>query len=53
LAKVLAEPTLVMVSGRPASFRSGGNMPIVVPQSDAKKMLSSRRQIARCWWPFL
>ncbi len=32
LVKVLAEPTLVTVSGRPASFRSGGEFPILVPQ---------------------
>lgn len=33
LVKVLAEPTLVTVSGRPASFSSGGEFPIIVPQS--------------------
>ena len=33
LVKVLAEPTLVTVSGRPASFNSGGEFPILVPQS--------------------
>lgn len=33
LAKVLAEPTLVTVSGRPASFSVGGEFPILVPQS--------------------
>ena len=33
LVKVLAEPTLVTVSGRPASFSSGGEFPILVPQS--------------------
>ena len=33
LAKVLAEPTLVTVSGRSASFNSGGEFPILVPQS--------------------
>ena len=33
LAKVLAEPTLVTVSGRPACFQSGGEIPIIVPQS--------------------
>lgn len=31
--KVLAEPTLVTVSGRPASFNEGGEFPIIVPQS--------------------
>ncbi len=33
LIKVLAEPQLVTVSGRPASFNSGGEFPIIVPQS--------------------
>ncbi|MDA0657755.1 MAG: pilus assembly protein N-terminal domain-containing protein [Planctomycetota bacterium] len=33
LVKVMAEPTLVTVSGRPASFQSGGEFPILVPQS--------------------
>ncbi len=33
LVKVLAEPTLVTVGGRPASFSSGGEFPILVPQS--------------------
>ncbi|MFZ5828498.1 MAG: type II and III secretion system protein family protein, partial [Planctomycetota bacterium] len=33
LAKVLAEPTLVTVSGRPAQFNSGGEFPVPVPQS--------------------
>jgi len=33
LVKVLAEPTLVTISGRPASFSSGGEFPILVPQS--------------------
>ncbi|MGE3778955.1 MAG: type II and III secretion system protein family protein, partial [Pirellulaceae bacterium] len=33
LVKVLAEPTLVAVNGRPASFSSGGEFPILVPQS--------------------
>ncbi|MDP7017827.1 MAG: pilus assembly protein N-terminal domain-containing protein, partial [Pirellulaceae bacterium] len=33
LAKVLAEPTLTTVSGRPASFNVGGEIPILVPQS--------------------
>ena len=31
LAKVMAEPTLVTVSGRPASFQSGGQIPYVIP----------------------
>jgi pilus assembly protein CpaC len=33
LVKVLAEPTLVTVSGRPAMFNSGGEIPIIIPQS--------------------
>lgn len=31
LVKVLASPTLVAVDGRPASFNSGGEIPIIVP----------------------
>ncbi|NLX94662.1 MAG: histidine kinase [Rhodopirellula sp.] len=33
LMKVLAEPTLVTVSGRPAFFNVGGEIPVLVPQS--------------------
>jgi pilus assembly protein CpaC len=33
VAKILAEPNLVAVSGRPAQFNSGGEIPILVPQS--------------------
>ncbi len=33
LAKVLAEPTLVIVTGTPGQFRVGGEFPILVPQS--------------------
>jgi pilus assembly protein CpaC len=33
LAKVMAEPTLMTVSGRPASFNVGGEFPVPVPQS--------------------
>jgi pilus assembly protein CpaC len=33
LAKVLSEPTLVTVSGRPAYFNVGGEIPVPVPQS--------------------
>ena len=32
MVKILAEPTLVTVSGRPASFQEGGEFPIVVAQ---------------------
>ncbi len=31
LAKVLADPTVVAIDGRPASFNSGGEFPIIVP----------------------
>lgn len=31
LAKVMADPTLVTVSGRPAFFNSGGEFPILIP----------------------
>jgi pilus assembly protein CpaC len=31
--KILAEPNLVAVSGRPAQFNVGGEIPIIVPQS--------------------
>lgn len=33
LAKILAEPNVVALSGRPAFFNSGGEFPILVPQS--------------------
>lgn len=33
LMKVLAEPTLTTVSGRPAFFNAGGEFPIAIPQS--------------------
>jgi pilus assembly protein CpaC len=33
LIKLMAEPTLTTVSGRAASFNSGGEFPILVPQS--------------------
>jgi pilus assembly protein CpaC len=33
LVKVLAEPTLIAVSGRASRFKSGGEFPILVPQS--------------------
>lgn len=32
LAKILAEPTLVTTSGRPAFFHAGGEVPYLVPQ---------------------
>jgi pilus assembly protein CpaC len=33
VAKILAEPNLVAVSGRPAQFNVGGEFPILIPQS--------------------
>jgi pilus assembly protein CpaC len=33
VAKILAEPNITAVSGRPAQFNVGGEIPIVVPQS--------------------
>ncbi len=33
VAKILAEPNIVSVSGRPAQFLEGGEIPILVPQS--------------------
>jgi pilus assembly protein CpaC len=33
IAKILAEPNIVAVSGRPAQFNDGGEFPIIVPQS--------------------
>ncbi len=33
LTKLLAEPKLVTTSGRPATFTSGGEFPVIVPQS--------------------
>jgi pilus assembly protein CpaC len=33
IAKVLAEPNITAVSGRPAQFNVGGEIPIVIPQS--------------------
>ncbi|MEX0612049.1 MAG: pilus assembly protein N-terminal domain-containing protein [Pirellulales bacterium] len=33
IAKTLAEPNLVAVSGRPAQFNVGGEFPVVIPQS--------------------
>jgi pilus assembly protein CpaC len=33
LTKILAEPTLITLSGRPASFLAGGEFPIPVPQA--------------------
>jgi pilus assembly protein CpaC len=43
LAKVLAEPRLVTVSGRPAFFNAGGEFPIPVPQSLGTISIQYRR----------
>jgi pilus assembly protein CpaC len=43
LAKVLAEPKLVTVSGRPAFFNDGGEFPIIVPQSLGTVSIEYRR----------
>ncbi|MEQ8837388.1 MAG: pilus assembly protein N-terminal domain-containing protein, partial [Lacipirellulaceae bacterium] len=32
MAKILADPTLVAVSGRPAHFNVGGEFPVIIPQ---------------------
>lgn len=40
--KVLAEPTLAVVSGREATFQSGGEFPIVVPQSTGTMAIEYR-----------
>ena len=33
VAKILAEPNIIAISGRPAQFNSGGEIPILIPQS--------------------
>jgi pilus assembly protein CpaC len=33
IAKILAEPNITAISGRPAQFNVGGEIPIIVPQS--------------------
>jgi pilus assembly protein CpaC len=33
IAKILSEPNIMAVSGRPAQFQVGGEIPIIVPQS--------------------
>lgn len=40
--KIIAEPTLVFLSGRPASFRVGGEFPISVPQPDGDPKIEYR-----------
>jgi Flp pilus assembly secretin CpaC len=43
LVKVLAEPTLITVSGRPASFSSGGEFPVIVPQEQGGVAIEYRQ----------
>jgi pilus assembly protein CpaC len=43
LAKVLADPNLVTESGRPAFMNSGGEIPIIVPQSLGTVSIEYRR----------
>jgi len=42
LAKVLAEPTMVTLSGRPASLHVGGQYPVLVPQGDGSRVMEYR-----------
>jgi pilus assembly protein CpaC len=41
-AKKLAEPTLTAISGRPASFLAGGEVPIPVPDDDGRVTIDYR-----------
>ena len=43
LMKILAEPTLVTVSGRPAYFTVGGEIPVLIPQSLGTVTIDWRR----------
>ena len=43
LIKILAEPQLVTVSGRPASFNSGGEFPIIVPAESGYRSIEYRQ----------
>ncbi len=43
LMKVLAEPTLVTVSGRPAYFQAGGEIPVLIPQGLGTVAVEYRR----------
>jgi Flp pilus assembly secretin CpaC len=43
LIKVLAEPTMVTVSGRPAMFNAGGEFPIPVAQSNGQVSVEFRK----------
>ena len=42
VVKVIADPTIVTTSGRPTSFRSGGEIPIPIPQADGKMSIEWR-----------
>ena len=41
-AKILARPSVVTQSGRPATVRSGGEFPILIPQDDGKTSVEWR-----------
>lgn len=43
LVKVLAEPTLVTLSGRPATVQTGGEIPVAVPQESGKVAVEFRQ----------
>jgi hypothetical protein len=43
LLKVLAEPTLVTISGRQALFHSGGEFPVTLPQAQGNASLEFRK----------
>jgi Flp pilus assembly secretin CpaC len=43
LIRVLAEPTMVTLGGRPVSFNSGGEVPIVVPQGTGVPSIEYKR----------
>ena len=43
LVKILAEPTLTTVSGRPAYFQVGGEIPVLIPQSLGTVSVDFRR----------
>lgn len=43
LAKILAEPSISAVSGRPAQFAQGGEIPIIVPQGFGQFSIEFKR----------
>ena len=42
VAKILADPTITAVSGRPAHFNVGGELPVLVPSGLVKRRSSTR-----------